>query len=59
MFDLLTIITDDSDYLASDSEEERELKWLYGQLAFSSKREKGPRFNIGDCSEVDFELSFR
>lgn len=59
MFDLLTMITDDSDYLSSDSEEERELEWLYIQLAFSSKREKGPRFNISDCSEVDFELLFR
>ena len=58
VLDLLTMIADDSDF-SSDSEEERELEWLYVQLAFSSKRENGPRFNIDDCSEVDFELFFR
>ena len=52
------MIADDSD-VYSDSEEEEELEWLYIHLAFSSKREKGPAFNIDDCSEVDFELLFR
>ena len=45
VFDLLTMIADETD-VSSDSEEEEALEWLYIQLAFSAKREKGPRFNI-------------
>ena len=58
VLDLLKMIADDLD-LSSDSDDEGELEWLYVQLAFSSKREKGPGFNIDDCSEVDFQLLFR
>ena len=57
VLELLVSIADDSDF-STDSEEE-ELELLYMELAFSSKREKGSRFSIDDCSEVDFELLFR
>ena len=52
VFYLLTMIADETD-VSLDSEEEEALEWLYIQLAFPPKIEKGPRFNIDDCSEVD------
>ena len=58
VLDLLTMLAGDSDF-SSDSEEEDEMELLYIELAFSLKRERGPRLNMDDCSKVDFELFFR
>ena len=57
VLELLGRIADDSDF-STDSEEE-ELESLYLHLAFSSTKDRGPRFSVELCSEADFELLFR
>ena len=56
VLDLLTMIGNHSE-LSTVSKEE-ELQFLYLQLSFPPKREKGPRFNVDNCSEADFEQLF-
>lgn len=58
VLELLGRIADDSDF-STDSEEEEELELLYLHLAFSSTKDRGPRFSVELCSEADFELLFR
>ena len=42
---LLTMTAGDSDF-SSDSDEEKELEWLYIQCSFCNKREIGQKFNM-------------